>query len=137
MTRFAVFQFNHRQRFQVFQMTFRIIIENDARVHQVFRIKEFFHRFHHFERLFSPLIFYKWSHIPSGSVLRFQRTIVFIYHKSNHVVHQTFVTLNFLFGIKRLVDYKMEISFQRMSVNTGIVIAVFFHQILQIGNCFG
>ena len=127
MVRFAIFQFNHRQWFQVLQMTFRIIVEYYARVQPVFRIKELFHRFHNFECLFSPLILHKRSHIPSGSVFRFERTVVFVHHQRDDIVHQIFVALNFLLGVKGLVDNEVEISFQRMSVNTGIVVIVFFH----------
>lgn len=54
----------------------------------------------------------------------FQRTVVFIDYQSLYVIHQVLVALYFGVGTERLVQDKVVVAFQGMTVDAGIIVAV-------------
>ena len=67
----------------------------------------------------------------------FQRTVVFIDYQSFYVIHQVLVALYFGVGTERLVQDKVVVAFQSMTVDAGIIVAVAGDELLQVGSSFG
>ena len=67
----------------------------------------------------------------------FQRTVVFIDYQSFYVIHQVLVALYFGVGTEGLVQDKMVVAFQGMTVDAGIIVAVAGDELLQVGSGFG
>ncbi len=56
------------QRFQIFQMHLRIVIENDAGIKQVMRIENVFNFLHKRQSFLSPFQLHKGRHVAAGAV---------------------------------------------------------------------
>ena len=67
----------------------------------------------------------------------FQRTVVFIDYQSLYVIHQVLVALYIGVGTEGLVQDKMVVAFQGMTVDAGIIVAVAGDELLQVGSGFG
>ena len=67
----------------------------------------------------------------------FQRAVVFIDYQGLYVIHQVFVALYFGVGTERLVQDKVVVAFQSMTVDAGIIVAVAGDELLQVGSGFG
>ena len=53
-----------------------------------------------------------------------QRTIVFVHHQCFDIVHQLLVTLYFGVTAKGLVEDEVIVTFQRMSIYTGVFVTM-------------
>ena len=118
-------------------MAFRVVIENNARIQQTFRVEQVFDGFHHLIGCISPFVAYKRSHVSARTVFCFQRAVVFVRNQCLDIIHQVFVAFHFGFAAKRLIEDEVVVPLQRMSVYTGILVAVTGYELLQFGGCFG
>ena len=118
-------------------MAFRIVIENNARIQQTFRVEQVFDGFHHLIGCISPFVAYKRSHVSARTVFCLQRAVVFVRNQCLDIIHQVFVAFHFGFAAKRLIEDEVVVPLQRMSVYTSILVAVTGYELLQFGGCFG
>ena len=128
---------NQRQRFEVLDVALRVIIEDNARIEQPFRVEQLLDCLHGFKSCLSPFIFHEGGHVTSGAMFCFQRTVVFIDYQSLYVIHQVLVALYIGVGTEGLVQDKMVVAFQGMTVDAGIIVAVAGDELLQVGSGFG
>ena len=134
---FSFFIKQQWQRLEVFQVTFRVIVEDDAWIEQSQRVKQAFDLFHEAESLVSPFVAHVGSHVASGAVFGLQRAVVFVYHQVFDVFHQVGVALDFAVGGEALVEDEVIVPFQGMSVDAGVVVAVAGNELLQVCGGFG
>ena len=118
-------------------MTVRIIVEDNSRIEYIQWVEECFDGLHQVIRFLSPFVFYERSHVASGTVFCFQRTVIFVYYQSLDVIHQCLVALDFCLRTERLVDDEMIISFEGMPVDAGVIVSVARYQLLQVGGRLG
>ena len=124
-----------RQWLDMLQVRRRIFVEDNAWVHNILWVKEFLYLTHQLVGIISPLATNEWCHIATCSVLCLQTTIVLIYHQIHHGTHHMVVLLNGLRTIKTLVQNKVVVTFQRVTINHGFWIIVLLEQLLQCQGC--
>ena len=121
-------RFKNRQSLEVLYEALGIVVKNNARIQYALRVKESLHTLHYFIGLTPPLILYEGSHVAAGTVLGLKRAIVLPYHHFCHVADHSLVTGNFFIRVKCLIYNKMEVSFQRMTVDAGVVVTMLIKQ---------
>ena len=129
-------KWNQRQWFEVLDVTLRIVIEDDTRIQQAFRVKQILDRLHGFVGIIAPFVTNVRSHVSTGTMFCLQRTIVLVDYQSLHIFHQVFVTFYFGIGTERLIDDEMVIAFQRMAIDTSIIVTVTGNELLEFFCCF-
>ena len=125
-----------RQCLEILETALRIVIEDDTRIQNIFRIENVLYAFHGLEGPASPLVLDIRSHITARSVLCLQRAIVFPDNEFADIVDHILVSANLLFRVKRLVYDKVEITLKGMTVNAGIIVSVSVKKFREIGNRF-
>ena len=122
----------HGDGLQMLQIALLVLVEDNAGVQDTLGIQQRLDALHKAESLLSPLVFHKGCHVAAGAVLRLQGAVVFGHHQFHHIADHGVVALNVCPRLKRLVDNEMEVSFQGMAVNAGIVISMAVQQGRQV-----
>ena len=120
------------QRFDMLNIGMLIFVEDHTRVHDVLWVKELLHFFHQLIRCITPLATNEWRHVATCTVLRFQTTVVFVHHQVHYCTHHTIVLCNGLWRVKALIQDKVIIALQGVTVNHGLWVIMFNEELLQI-----
>ena len=118
-------------------MTLRILVENDPGIQDSLRIEKILDPAHHRIGGAPPLAFHERSHVAAGPVFGFQRTVVFPHHQVSHVMQDRIVAAHVIVRCKPLVDNKMEVTREGMSVYTAVFVPVSVQQGRQVCDRFG
>ena len=121
-----------RHRLDIFEVRFRVVVEDDAGIEQVARIEQRLDFPHQSIRLLAPFQLDERRDVAAGAVLRFQRAVVLVDDHPAHVVHEIFVAFGFG-GIGKVGrDDEMQIAFERVAENDRAGITMLVEKALQI-----
>ena len=114
----------HRQWLETLDEALWVIVEDDALVQQAIRVEYGLQFLHRLVSLLAPLIFHKGSHVAARSMLSFQRAVVLFNHQFGHVAHHLCITVDLSLLGKALVQDKMVVALESVTIDAGIAIAV-------------
>ena len=118
-------------------MRLSVGVENDSRVQKVAGVEYPLDLFHQLECLGAPLQFDERSHVSSRPVLGFERAIVFPHDQRRHVIDEAAVSFDLSRRSEILLEYKVQVSLERMTENNGIVVPVLLEECPQIKGRLG
>ena len=116
-------------------MCLRIIVEDDSRIKDSLRVDELFNLVHQTISLLSPFQFNERGHVPSGSVLCLEGSVVLVNHQVAYIVHEMSIFAHFFRALEILVEHKVEVSGKCVTEDHGIGVAVFVEQFPEVCNC--
>ena len=115
------------------QVACGILIEYNPGIEDPSRVEDRLDALHHAESLRPPLILDKGSHIASRAVLGLQGSVVFFHYEAHHIPDHRIVAGDILRSLETLVDDEMEIPFEGVAVDTGVIVAVAVQERGQVG----
>ena len=124
-------------RFQVFQVDFGVVVDDHARVKQVAGVECRLDLPHQPVRVLPPLHFHERRHVPAGTVLSLQGTMVLLHDHGTDLLHERLVLADLLRLAEILGQHEMEVPVQGMPENDGIAIAMAVHDTSQIKGRLG
>ena len=127
----------YRQWLQTLDEALWIIIEDHTLVQQALRIEDSFQLLHHLVGLLLPLVLYKRCHVTTRAMLSLQRTVVLLNHQTSYVAHHLFIALHLTVALETLVQDKVIVSLESMTVDTSITITMISNHLLQLHRCLG
>ena len=125
------------QGLEVLDETLGVVVEDDAGVEQIVRVKNLLQFTHGGKSLLAPLILDKGRHITARAVLGLQRAVIFLNHQARHITHHGGIALHLTLITEELVDDEMIITFKGMAIDTGVLVAVIGDETLQFDGRLG
>ena len=125
----------HRQRLQTLDETVRIIVEDDTLVQQSFGVEDGLQFLHYLISLLPPFVFHERCHIAARTMLCLQRTVVFLDNELGHITHHLCIAVHLSFLSETLIQNKVIVTLEGMTIDTGIVIAVISNEFLKLYRC--
>ena len=119
----------------MFDIGVLIFVEYHAWVHDILWVKQFFHLAHQLVSILAPLATNEWRHVATCTVFGLQTAVVFVHHQVHHCTHHAVVLRNGLCRVKALVQDKVVVALQRVTINHGIWVVMLDKQLLQIQCC--
>ena len=130
-------QFKLRQGLEILDEALRIIVEDDARIEQIVRVKNGLELTHGSISLLAPLLLDKRRHIAARAVLSLQRAVILLDHEPGHVAHHRGIALHLAVGAEKLIDDEVVIALEGMAVDACILIAMVGDKALQLDGGLG
>ena len=69
-------------------------------------------------------------------MLSLQGAVILLNHQTGHITHHLLIALHLTLALEALVEDEMVVTFKRMTVDTGIGIAMVGNEFLQFDRCF-
>ena len=113
------------QRFEIREVATLIIVENHTWVEYSIGIEQSLYLAHNLEGIIAPLTANVRCHITACAVLGLERAIVAVENKLGNLLHKLLIACYIGIGRERLVDDKVIVTLQRVTIDAGIVITVF------------
>ena len=114
------------------QVGLRVFVEDNARVHDIVWVEELLHFAHEFVGIIAPFATYKRCHVAPRTVLGLERTVVFVHHQIHDSTHHSVVLLNSLGCVETLVENKMVVAFECVTVDNRLGVVVLAEELLQV-----
>ena len=127
----------YRQWLQTLDEALRIIIEDNTLIQQALRIEDGFQLLHHLVGLILPLVFHEWCHVTARAMLSLQRTVVLLNHQTGYVAHHLLIALYLTVALETLIQDKVIVALESMTVDTSIAITMISNHLLQLHRCLG
>ena len=114
------------QWLDMFYIRVFIFVEDDAWVHNILRVKQFLYITHQLICLVAPFAAHEWRHVAACSVFGLQTAVVLIHHQFYYCAHHAIVLCNGLWRVEALIEDKVIIAFQCVSVDHGIWVVMLY-----------
>ena len=114
-------------------MEFRVAGQHHIRVENAHRVEDPLDLLHRIIGFVAPFLVNERRHVTAGSMFRFKRTIVFVDYHIADFVDEALVTIDFRLAAEALREDEVQVAIQCMAVDHPIIITVFLHQLLQVG----
>ena len=125
------------QRLKVLDMGFGVVVQNDAGVEQVIGVEDIFNLLHQLVSRGAPFLLDKWRHVPAGSVLGLEGTVVGVDHHVDHFIHEIAIAGHLALNGKVLGEDKVQIALEGVAEDYRFVVMVFDKQALQFESGVG
>ena len=90
---------------------------------------------HNTKGICPPFGFDEGSHVATGSMFRFERSIESMYYEVDHVVNESRIFVRVSAGRHRLRDHKVQVSIASVTENNAVRIGMLDEHRLQFFNC--